>query len=399
MTPRERSILSLAGYGHFMSHFNMLAFPALLLPLSGRLHMDMADTLALSFWMYLLFGITALPWGIAADRFGAKPLLFLFHLGAGISGLSAAFLIDSPTGLLLALACLGLFSGIYHPAGLGWISREVDRTSYGLALNGMCGNLGLAMSPLITGLVNWLWGIQAAYLVVGALNLAGVLLFIGTPQAKAAHSGRSTKKETSYSLAPFCILLVAMMLSGFVYRGTSVTLPAYFELKNVDLFTQLAEGLSFLSQNVTATTTTSFIYLMGMVGQYVGGRVGEKIDLGLGYFLFHLITIPPALFMAITSNVPLIFLAVIHSFFLLGMQPIENTLVARLTPKNLHHSAYGMKFVFTFGVGALAVKMVGAVRTSWSLEAVFPSLAMVSLMLVSVIVLLRIHLKRRQQLA
>ena len=80
----------------------------------------------------------------------------------------------------------------------------------------------------------------------------------------------------------------------------------------------------------------------------------------------------------------------IHGFFLLGMQPLENTLVARLTPPNFLSSAYGMKFILTFGVGALSVKMVGLVKTSWGFPAVYQSLAGVSVLLVlSVIILIK----------
>ena len=52
----DRRILLNTCYGHFMSHFNMLVFPALVLPLMARLGMEMAQVLSLSFWMYLLFG-------------------------------------------------------------------------------------------------------------------------------------------------------------------------------------------------------------------------------------------------------------------------------------------------------------------------------------------------------
>jgi len=68
MNPRDRRILVITCFGHFMSHYNMLVFPAVVLPLAGRLNMDMAQVLGISFWMYLLFGLTALPWGMVADR-------------------------------------------------------------------------------------------------------------------------------------------------------------------------------------------------------------------------------------------------------------------------------------------------------------------------------------------
>ena len=82
LDPHDRRILLNTCYGHFMSHFNMLVFPALLLPLMARLDMPMAQVLSLSFWMYLLFGVTALFWGFLADRFGARPLLFIYFLGS-----------------------------------------------------------------------------------------------------------------------------------------------------------------------------------------------------------------------------------------------------------------------------------------------------------------------------
>jgi hypothetical protein len=96
-------------------------------------------------------------------------------------------------------------------------------------------------------------------------------------------------------------------------------------------------------------------------------------------------TLPPAFLIGIANDVPLVLLATFHSFFLLGMQPVENTLVARLTPPSLRSSAYGMKFVLTFGVGAVAVKIIKIVENTRGIEAVFPSLGIVSLALVAAI--------------
>ena len=66
MTPNERNVLITTCFGHFLSHFNMLVFPAVMLPLATGLNLPLAEVLGISFWMYLLFGITALPWGLAA---------------------------------------------------------------------------------------------------------------------------------------------------------------------------------------------------------------------------------------------------------------------------------------------------------------------------------------------
>jgi hypothetical protein len=54
----------------------------------------------------------------------------------------------------------------------------------------------------------------------------------------------------------------------------------------------------------------------------------------------------------------------------------------------LHHSAFGIKGVVTFGVGALAVKMVGGIQSSWSIEATFIALGIVSVGLLTAMFLL-----------
>jgi len=386
---RDRSILALTGFGHFMAHVNMLVFPAILIPLSSSLNMKVADVLGLSFWMYLLFGITAFPWGLAADRWGARNLLLLFYLGAGICSFAAAFSIDSPMSLSLALTGLGLFSGIYHPAGLGLISKEIKRISLGMGYNGMCGNFGLAVAPLLAGTINWLWGPQAVYIFLGAINLCGIgFIMMGKNHEKTGQIKQEVA-ENSGQITAFLILLIAMMLGGIAYRGASVILPAYIELKTPVVF----DWLNFqfngeLSKNLVATSTTSFIYMIGIIGQFIGGRLAEKIDLRIGYLVFHSITVPAVLFMSMTMNLPLIMLALVYNFFLLGMQPIENTLVSRYTPPKFRHSAYGLKFVLTFGVGAFAVKAVEYISVQYSVESVFVVLSVVSLMLVGTIILL-----------
>ncbi|MCI5165182.1 MAG: hypothetical protein D3903_03610 [Candidatus Electrothrix sp. GM3_4] len=142
---------------------------------------------------------------------------------------------------------------------------------------------------------------------------------------------------------------------------------------------------STISGNVVATMTIGIIYLMGMYGQYMGGKFGERFDLRYGYLGFHLITIPFAFLIGTATNMPLILLAALHSFFLLGMQPLENTLVARLTPAWMRSSAYGMKFILTFGVGALSVKMIKIIEQNWGLPLVFPVLGTISILLVIMI--------------
>lgn len=394
MDIRERRILTVTCYGHFLSHFNVLVFPALVLPLASRMHLDMSTVLGISFWMYLLFGVTALPWGMLADRLGPRFLFFLFYIGSAVSALAAARYIDSPNALELSLAALGLFSAIYHPIGLGLISREVRQVSLAMGYNGMFGNVGLASAPLLTGLINWAWGPAGAYLLLGGMHLLGAAMTILLPITLLSESPEEAPpgEQENGNLSGFLILLVAMMLGGIAYRGATVVMPAYFELKNqgVTHFFSMMMG-SEIPGNLVATFTTSLIFFIGILGQYAGGRIGNRFEPRYAYLIFHAITVPAAFLMGLFHDVPLLLLVFIYTFFLIGMQPIENTLVALFASKRLHHSAFGTKFVVTFGVGSLSVKMVEFVERNMGIEATFPALGCVSVLLVGAILFLIHH--------
>ena len=392
MNPAEKKILVVTCFGHFITHFNMLVFPALVLPLAGRLGLEVPRVLELSFWMYLLFGLSALPWGLAADRWGAKHQLMLFFLGSGICGLAAAWWLDTPAMFSLALAGLGLFAGIYHPAGLGMISKGVEHVSMAMGYNGMFGNLGLALAPFLTGMVNWLAGPRAAYLVLAGLNFAGLVLMALAPmdyQRQTEGSQKPGAHKGGNPWLPFLVLLGAMTLGGIAYRGSGVIMPTLFELRGRAIYDFLA-GLvaGDFSRNLVATTVTSLVYLLGVVAQYIGGRVGERFELRKSYLLYRAASVPAALLAGWLSGGGLLLAVIAYMFFLLGMQPIENTLVSNYTPARLRHAAYGTKFIFVFGVGSLAVMLDGAVQGAWGVRYVFPVLGLVSLLLVGCILVL-----------
>jgi MFS family permease len=377
MDASERSILTVTCFGHFMSHFNMMFFPALVLPLTRHFELDPSLVVPLSFWMYLLYGVSALPWGMLGDRLGPKRLLYAMYLGGGICGAGAGLALGSPLALSLLLGGLGLFSGIYHPAGLGLISRGMSRMSMALGYNGIAGNAGLAAAPVAAGLLNYFFGTQTAFIILGGLNLAGSLVMLLLPLKDPEQGPReeSSADRARHMALGFGLLCACMVLVGLVYRGSTVVLPYYFELRSEALFRQLELLQGWvLSRNVAATALTSLVYVVGMAGQYAGGRIAERFDPRQGYLVFHSLAVPLVLMMGYAWDLPLVLLSGLFFFFILGMQPIENTLVANLTPDRLRHSAFGVKFVLNFGVGAFAVHLVGIVERTWDLLAVFWSL-------------------------
>ncbi len=391
----EKKIIVFTCVAHFFTHFYEMIFPALAIPLMLSLKMNLADVLKLSFLMYLLYGLAALPWGMFADRFNNRITLLIFFAGTSLGAILTARS-GSATSLMLALAVIGFFASSYHPAGMGLISMGMKNRGMALGINGVAGNLGMITAPFAAGLLNWLVGWQVTYLIIAVLGIicgAVLLLFPidETPVHQDSIKG-SDHSSNGNNLEYFIILCAAMTVAGLVYRGNSVVLPAYLELNASFLWNLLSRtDLPNITGAKTAAATllASLIYCLGIVGQIAGGKLADRYDLRWLYLMFHSLGLPFVILMGLVSQELLVISAGFYIFFSLGMQPIENSLVAKYTPSRWRSTGYGIKFVLVFGIGALSVYLVGWIKDAFSLSAVyFFAAAMVSLLILLIVILI-----------
>lgn len=380
-TSREKRILTLTSAAHFLTHLYELTFPALALTVRDDLGWSLSEVLRLSFGMYLLFGLGALPMGFLTDHWKARWVLVISMLGAGMGCLLVAHA-TTQGQFVAALALVGLCISAYHPAGMSLISRTLRQRGRALGVNGVFGNLGSATAPFIAGILAYEAGWRTAYLALGALGLVaafgGLLLRVDEPERPARKS--ATRVTEHGVMGAFAILCVAMMLAGLAYRGVSLVLPATF-LQQTTFLDTFLQRLHFTRlqgvENLAATLIASGVYAMGMAGQVLGGHLADRHDLRKLYILFHGLSLPFVCAMAFTDEFLLVVVAGVYVFFALGMQPIENSLVARYTPERWRSTSYGVKFVLNFGVGSLGVYAVAALHREASFTPVYLAVAAV----------------------
>jgi MFS transporter, FSR family, fosmidomycin resistance protein len=372
----ERNVVLLTGVGHFGTHFFELMYPTLAVTLAQETGAPLERVFGWSFLGYLLFGLGALPFGMLADRIGARLLIIAGIFGMGVFAIAASES-GHGTALAICLGGMGLSASIYHPVGMSLISRTVARRGRAMALNGIFGNVAIALTPIVTATLCESVGWRGAYAFTGyaACALAVACAFLAVDESRAIETptlpaARAQDRAPSRSLNLFAVLLVAAALGGISYRGNTVIQPAYFD--------QRVSMLDF-------GATTSLVYLIGIGGQYLGGMLADRHDLRWLYFAFHAISLPALIGMAALSDLPLVVLAMIFVFFSLGMQPIENSLVAHVTPVRWRSTAYGLKFVLTFGVGSVAVWLVDWAKTQRDLSFAILCLAAVVALLLAVI--------------
>lgn len=389
----ERRVDIICGFGHFACHFFMLAFPALCLWIRKDLALNDADTLNIGFYMYLLFGLIALPAGFISDRWNGRSMLLIFCFGSGACSLACG-LSSSIGQLTVALAGVGAFSAIYHPVGMGMISKCCTNRGESLGRNGVFGGLGIALAPLAAGFLASQIGWRQSYFIFALPCFAFGVWLLLTPidETPVERANSAAKDAVGSTVLYFALMLACMMLIGIVYRGTSVTLPSFFESTIAGGGgSKPADGNPLL-----ATLIVTGVYLLALSGQVVGGIVADRFDLRIGYVGFHLISIPAMLALGTWAGWPLGLAAAAYLFFGLGAQPIENSLVARLTPSHLRATSYGLKFICVMGVGSFGVKIVRRIMNTHDTATIFQFQALL-LVLVIIIMLIFCGLSRKQQ--
>jgi MFS family permease len=380
---REDRIVAVSATAHFLTHLFILIFPAVVIPFARETGLPLADVFPMGFSMYFLYGALALPAGYFADHWSRIGILRLCMAGMGVCSFAAGS-VDDPNLFAVALAGIGLFCGLYHPAGLGLIAHEIERQGRAHGINGVFGNLGIAAAPLFAGAVmlffDWRW----VYLFGAALGSAGFALSYLLTFDETSHAAMEAKKgadphRPDYWLY-FAILCVAMTFAGLTYRANMTALPAYIETGaprlTAWLATILPTGRTDDLLSGAAATLVGAIFMFSVVGQYVGGKAADRFDLRLAYIGWQAASFPFVLAMGYLAEIPLYLVAAGHVFFALGMQPVENSLVSKFLPRRWLSTGYGVKFTLTFGVGSIAVYEVAAVERWGGLRALYPILAL-----------------------
>ena len=92
----------------------------------------------------------------------------------------------SPTTLAITLAATGLFAAIYHPIGTAMlVDAAGDKPGRAIGMNGVFGNLGVALAPVATALLATQAGWRAAFLLPGLACAALGLVWLRLPAPEA----------------------------------------------------------------------------------------------------------------------------------------------------------------------------------------------------------------------
>ena len=144
MTDAKRNFLFL-NIGHLLDHFFMLIFTTAVLTMESEFAESYGHLLLLTTWSFFFFGGASLPAGWLGDRWSRHGMMLIFFVGIGAASVMTGFA-ETPTQIEIGLALLGVFGAIYHPIGLALVVEEAGSVGRALAINGVWGNMGVALA-------------------------------------------------------------------------------------------------------------------------------------------------------------------------------------------------------------------------------------------------------------
>ena len=341
-------VLFFASAAHGLHHVLLALYLTLVLVITGAWHLPYNDLIALWTLGAMLVGLGAPIAGWLADRIGETKVLVLCFLGLGTSGILCG-LAQNPMQLEAALALLGLSGSIYHPVGFSWVVKHARVRGRAIAVTGIAGSIGVALSPVVAAGVASLAGWRVAFILPGMVAVAVGLVFAGFHLAgrivDSAGDAVPAAHEPSRAdmTRVFAVLGLTMTVTLMLYAAFGTALPKLVQLSNI----AGAAGLFGVGAVAGA------IQLLGASAQFAGGHLADRGIAKRAYVLAFATLAAIFPLIALSYGWGLAAAAVVVVFLFESMAPIETLLLARYTPSGRR----GMVFGIRYGLSAIGTPL------------------------------------------
>jgi len=369
MNKENKIVMGVTAFSHLVVHAQMMVFPTLMLLFHHEFDLGLDRLGIMASVGAFMFGVGAIPAGFLEAKLGGRALLLIYQVGSIIGGLGLIFA-KTPVQMTIGLGILGLASSIYHPAGLTILSRRLKNLSKGMAIHGVAGSLGLALGPLFSGAAAEFGSWRVSYMIW--IILQGILVFVTFFMIKRRNKPfeDETKKEIfgikdKQSIVLYYLMVMAL---GFSFGGFTTYMPSLFGSQTTGIFALFPETLK-------AGFFTTLVFTSGILGQTIGGYVGDRYSRSLLLFWIVILNMPFLLSMGYTSGWILLISSILLGIVYFSNQPISNALLAELTPSSHRGIGYGISFFLSFGIGGIAPAVCGWITNQYSIEMVFPFMA------------------------
>jgi MFS family permease len=382
--PLPRSAAALLNVAHAIDHMFLLIFATAVASIAADFGVERwEDLMPYGVGAFAMFGLGSLPAGRLGDLWGRRRMMLVFFFGMGAAALIVAAT-QSAWQLAAALTLLGVFSAIYHPVGIPMLVQRSARPGLTIGFNGLAGNLGVALSAIVTGALVKYAGWRMAFAVPALLALAcGVLFARFAPiEAEAPARRASTRampgKRTLAHV--FAIVTVASISGSLLFNFTTNG--------NGELLRERLRGI--VEDPAALGALLALVYVFGALTQVAVGHLLDRVSLKALYAGIVAAQAPLFLLAAHSQGWALYALMIAFMVAVFGAIPFTDAIIVRYVDDRMRSRVSGMRLAVAFGVSSLAVWMLGPlVKTAGFDSLLFLMAAIAAVTLVVVLMMPR----------
>jgi MFS family permease len=352
---KTRATALLLNIAHALDHMFLLVFATSV----GAIAADFGiarweDLMPYGVGAFVLFGLGSLPSGRLGDHWGRRKMMLVFYFGMGASMLLVALTRDA-WQLAAALTLMGAFSSIYHPVGIPMLVRGAKRPGFTIGVNGLSGNLGVALSAAVTGFLVQFAGWRSAFVVPALVALACGAAFarIAPEEAVAPAKRSATQRELPPNLMArvFAVLTIASVTAGLLFNFTTNGNSELLRERLGDLVTDPALlGLLL-----------ALVYVFGAFAQIAVGSLIDRVPLKWLYFAIVAFQIPLFALASAARGWPLYLLMIGFMIVVFGAIPFTDAMIVRYVDDRMRSRVAGLRLTVAFGVSSAAVWLLGPI--------------------------------------
>jgi MFS family permease len=378
----SRALSLLLNVGHAIDHMLLLVFATAV----GALAIDFGfarweDLMPYSVGAFLLFGLGSIASGRLGDLWGRRQMMIVFFIGIGASAVLVAFARDA-WQLAAALTVLGAFSSIYHPVGIPMLVQNARNPGLTIGINGLAGNLGIAVAALATGFLVKAIGWRAAFIVPGLVSIACGIAFIFVAPTESAPPAKRTAKAKVTTRGTIARLLAVMTLAAvsasFVFNLTTNG--------NAQLLQERLAGI--VDDPATLGALLAIVYAVAAFAQVIVGKLTDHFPIKRIYLVVVLAQIPLFAAAAFADGWTLWALQLAFMAFTFGAIPFTDAMVVRYIDDRMRSRVSGMRIASSFGISSLAVWLLGPIVKAAGFKSLLLGLACIAVCTVGFVALL-----------
>jgi MFS family permease len=327
---------------------------------------------AYSVGAFALFGLGSLPAGRLGDHWGRRRMMLVFFFGMSASMLLVAAT-NGPWQLAIALTLMGMFSAIYHPVGIPLLLRGATRPGFTIGINGLAGNLGVALAAVVTGVVVKYAGWRAAFAVPALLAFAAGIAFARIAPDEPLPPARraATQEEIPSGLLAriFGVITVASVASGLLFNFTTNG--------NGELLRERMTAIT--GDPATLGVLLALVYVAGSFAQVAVGSLLDRVPLKRLYLGIVACQVPLFALASIAHGWSLYVLMIAFMIAVFGAIPFTDALIVRYVDDRMRSRVSGMRLTVAFGVSSLAVWALGPVVKAAGFGALLTAMAVIAI--------------------